>query len=263
MLQSLGVPDWQTDARSDAEELVEVSGRLCYKAFGTTLNANLTKVREGNHDYVGNILRQRHGSVIEHATVTFALLNVSRVFTHELVRHRAGAAYSQESMRFVRIDNIGMYDPHALSPDFLEQHLAPYACGHNNHRGWAKSVSEGIKETFQRKVEELEYIIVKTADDLGLNNPAMPFAVKKMVTSALRRLAPDGMLTSIIVTCNHRAWRHMIEMRTAPGAEEEIRRVFLDIGEQLLKRFPALYQDMSLNVNADGTSSWVFTHSKV
>ena len=54
----------------------------------------------------------------------------------------------------------------------------------------------------------------------------MPFHVKKEVTSALRRLAPTGLSTDIIWTANVRTLRHVIEMRTAEGAEEELRLVF-------------------------------------
>ena len=54
----------------------------------------------------------------------------------------------------------------------------------------------------------------------------MPFHVKKEVTSALRRLAPIGLSTDIIWTANARTLRHVIEMRTAEGAEEELRLVF-------------------------------------
>src|SRR5690606_6314298 len=97
-LDAIGAKDWRTPAtqvKSDGELLVEVAGRTCYKSFGTGLNANLTRVRADHAEYIGNILATKHGSVLDHAGATVGFAHVSRIFTHELVRHRAGCAYSQ------------------------------------------------------------------------------------------------------------------------------------------------------------------------
>ena len=77
----------------DGEKLVELSGRNCYKSFDVGLNPNITKVRTDSQEYHNNILKSAHGSVLEHATATFAFENISRVFSHEVVRHRAGTAF--------------------------------------------------------------------------------------------------------------------------------------------------------------------------
>src|SRR5262245_38075774 len=85
-LRHAGAPDWRSvEASSDSEELVEFMGRICYRSWRPGMNPNVTKVREGNRSYLGNILKSKHGSVIEHATTNWVLANVSRVFTHELV----------------------------------------------------------------------------------------------------------------------------------------------------------------------------------
>ncbi len=110
-LQAVGSPNWDTDAPSAGEKLIEVAGRSCYRSFEPGLNPNVTKIREGSKAYLENILKVKHGSVVEHANWTFAFFNVSRVFTHEIVRHRAGTAISQESLRFVRLTEIGMWVP--------------------------------------------------------------------------------------------------------------------------------------------------------
>ena len=98
------------------ELIVEFGGRACYRSWEPGLNANVTKVRTDQREYFANILRSAHGSVLEHANYSFALRNVSRVFTHELVRHRAGSAFSQESLRYVRLTDIGFRVPPALEP---------------------------------------------------------------------------------------------------------------------------------------------------
>ncbi len=75
-------------------------------------------------------------------------------------------------------------------------------------------------------VEQLEELQREGAHALGIDAEGVPFHVKKEVTSALRRLAPIGLSTDIIWTANVRTLRHVIEMRTDEGAEEELRLVF-------------------------------------
>jgi thymidylate synthase ThyX len=93
-------PDWKTDAPSHGEELIEVAGRLCYRSWfpydpdrPLCTNANVGQIREGNAKYISNLIKSAHGSVLECVNISMIFQNVSRVFTHELVRHRAGMAY--------------------------------------------------------------------------------------------------------------------------------------------------------------------------
>src|SRR6267143_3717455 len=79
-------------SKSEGELLTEVSGRMCYKSFGIGLNPNVTKIRQNSQDYIDNTLAKGDGSIFEHASCTFAFIDVSRVTTHELVRHRVGTA---------------------------------------------------------------------------------------------------------------------------------------------------------------------------
>src|SRR5262249_7199514 len=64
-----------------------------------------------------NIKRQRHGSVLEHANYTLLVEGVSRSLTHELVRHRAGFAYSQLSQRYVDESDAAFVIPPAILGD--------------------------------------------------------------------------------------------------------------------------------------------------
>src|SRR5829696_2246065 len=123
-LESVGGASW-LDRRvgeapegevNDGEQLIEFCGRVCYRSWEPGLNPNVRRVRNDPAEYFANILRAQHGSVLEHANYSFALRNVSRVFTHELIRHRAGSAFSQESLRFVRLTELGFRVPEALEP---------------------------------------------------------------------------------------------------------------------------------------------------
>ena len=88
----------------------------------------------------------------------------------------------------------------------------------------------------------------------------MPFHVKKEVTSALRRLAPIGLSTDIVWTANVRTLRHVIEMRTAAGAEEELRLVFDQVARVMQAEAPGPLPGLHAP-REDG--SWVPEHRKV
>ncbi len=231
-LAHLGVESWTTDAPSDAERLSEVMGRLCYRSFEPGLNPNVTRVREGNARYLANILASRHGSVLEHAMVNFIFADVSRVFTHELVRHRAGTAISQESLRFVRLEELSAWIP---------THIRE---------------SEEALELFVRTYEQLEQVQRDMARLFEIDQEKQ-FDRKKKLTSAFRRLAPDGLATTIGWSCNLRTLRHILEVRTDPHAEEEIRLVFGKVFEVVQKRYPNALGDYIVET-VDGLP-WVRT----
>ncbi|MDQ5958167.1 MAG: FAD-dependent thymidylate synthase [Patescibacteria group bacterium] len=236
-LDHIGVPDWKTDAPSDAEKLCEVMGRLCYKSFEPGLNPNVTKVREGNRPYLQNVISVGHGSVLEHGYLNFIFADVSRVFTHELVRHRQGVGISQESLRYVRLESLSASIP---------------TCIQENEVGMA---------LFCKTMEQLEDVQRELADIYGIRD-MKDFAVKKKLTSAFRRVAPIGLATNIGWSCNFRAIRHVIEMRTEPVAEEEIRLVFGQVFEIIRGRYPNIFGDYETE-DVDGLP-WVKTaHRKV
>src|ERR1700683_2596220 len=221
-----------TGEPNSGELLVEFAGRACYRSWEPGLNPNVTRVRTDQREYFANILRSAHGSVLEHANYSFVIRNCSRVFTHELVRHRAGSAFSQESLRYVRPPATASRAPPALEP---------------------------VREQVLSIVEQLEEFQTSAASRLGIDEDGVPFHVKKEVTSALRRLAPIGLSTDIGGTANARTLRHVIEMRTAEGAEEELRLVFDKIARMMQTEAPNLFQDF---VRQDD-GSWVPEYRKV
>ena len=118
---------------------------------------------------------------------------------------------------------------------------------------------EPVREKVLAIVEQLEEFQVSAAKELGIDDEGVPFHVKKEVTSALRRLAPTGLSTDIIWTANVRTLRHVVEMRTAPGAEEELRLVFDRVAAIMQAEAPGLFQDFARH--ADG--AWVPQFHKV
>lgn len=227
-LGSIGAYDWKRDDVTDAELLAEFAGRLCYRSWKPGLNPNVTKVREGNAEYLNNIVKQAHGSVFEHASVSFIFKNVSRVFTHELVRHRVGVAISQESMRYVRVDDVPFWLPETLKHD------------------------EEIGERSAKLMASIEEFQTWMRTKFNLDDPnASTFGYKKMMTSALRRFLPDGVATSILWTANFRTLRHVLTLRTAKAAEEEIRMVFDRVGHILHSRYPNVFGDLIRNMDGE------------
>jgi len=231
-LEHLGVENWETDAPSDAERLCEVFGRLCYRSFEPGLNPNVTRVREGNARYLSNILASGHGSVLEHPVLSFVFADVSRVFTHELVRHRAGTAISQESLRYVRLEGLSAWMP---------THIRE---------------SEETMDIFVRTMEQLEAVQDSLAELHDIAEET-EFDRKKKLTSAFRRMAPIGVATTIGWSCNIRTLRHVIELRTDPHSEEEIRLVFGMVYNLVKDRYPNLMGDYDVEM-VDGLP-WVKT----
>jgi len=242
-LNDIGNPDWEPEPGvSDGENLVEAAGRMCYRSWQPydpakpeATNPNVGQVRRGNERYLANVLKSGHGSILEHVNMTFICRHVSRVFTHELVRHRAGMAYSQESLRYVRLDDLSFWMPEAAR---------------NN---------PAAKEKFESVIDFLENTQKELADIFGIHDSS-DFTEKKHLTSMFRRLAPIGLGTSIMVTGNLRAWRHIISMRTSPAAEEEIRIVTGRIADLCKREYPNIFQDMEFD---PASGAWRFDHAKV
>lgn len=219
---------------NDPQNLAEFAGRLCYRSWAPGLNPNVTRVRPDQSSYLRNILTQAHGSVLEHVSFTFALHNVSRVLTHELVRHRPGTAVSQESLRYVRLADIPFWFP-----------------------AWAREDAELMKRA-TALLEQVEEFQRWMAGHFGLDDEGVGMGEKKHKTSFMRRLAPDGVATSLVWTANVRTLRHTIEARTDPGAEEEIRLLFGKIGQLMRAEAPDLFGDYEVR---DG--AWVPRWRKV
>lgn len=207
---------------TDGEQLVEFAGRLCYRSFEPGLNPNVTKTRDDSAAYIANILNQRHGSVLEHSYYVFLMHGVSRVLTHEWVRHRVGVSISQESMRYVRLDEIPFWMP-----------------------PWTEQDPE-LAAKCREHVEASERLMAWLNERLGVTDPAASFEHKKRMTSFVRRFCPFGVGSAMVWGANLRALRHVIEMRTDPAAEEEAQLVARLVYEAVQRQAPNVFGDYTL-----------------
>ena len=227
------IPD--ENIASNPALLIALAAKRCYMSFEEGLNPNVTKIRKDMVAYLENVLKSGHGSVLEHSVYSFAMEGVSRVFTAEMNRHRAGWAISEGSLRFIRFDkDIPYWLPTSLQenqtddPDLVQRKR--------------KSV-EVFKSAFGHQEEAYaELLRIWDMDDTHHN-----FHYKKVVTSCLRRIVGLGVATGGVWTGNIRALRHVISMRATEAAEEEIFYVFGQIGKMMIEKEPLLFGDFSQN----------------
>lgn len=228
------VETWSTDTGVAGEKLIEVAGRLCYMSFA--------KPRPGgNAAYIGHILEVGHGSVLEHSVYNLILTGVSRSFTHELIRHRAGFGYSQLSQRFVDESSCAFVEPDAIADD------------PELHRVWLEAVQHS-----QRAYRAL-------ADGLAARFSDIPDRTlrRKKAREAARSVLPNATETKVFVTANGRALRHFIEMRADPAADAEIRKVAVAVLKVLQAESPNLFGDYTLSDLPGGGQSASTPHRKV
>ncbi len=219
---------------TDGERLAEFAGRLCYMS-------QKNPASRSTRDYLENIKKQGHGSVLEHASYSLLLEGVSRSLTHELVRHRAGFAYSQLSQRYVDESQAAFVIPPAIIGD--EALTAQ----------WQAQV-EGAQATYVALVEKLMERYSWVADKVHR---------RKMAREAARGVLPNSTETKIVVTANARAWRTMLELRSSEGAEQEIRRLSLMVLRTLQAEAPGFFADFEVYTAEDRVDAARISYHKV
>ena len=242
------VGNWHSDTDIDAERLAEIAGRVCYMSFA--------KPRPGgNKAYIDHILEVGHGSVLEHAVFSLLITGVSRSLTHELVRHRAGFAYSQLSQRFVDESDCKFVEPQVIAedPELHQIWLEAVASAQESY----KKLSDGMAAKLaQSKPKEIFCKPVKPADGMHVKQ-SDGFAAKiidttlhrKRAREAARSVLPNCTETKIVVTGNARALRHFIEMRGSIHADAEIRRLAVAVLDKLRDAAPNLFGDYTVDEN--------------
>lgn len=211
--------------------------------------------RNGQPVWCGN-------SVLEHSMFTFSIENVSRVFTGEMNRHRAGWAISEGSMRFIRFsDNVPYWEPTSIQGDevltldgeapFRYEELAKLADRVNNTRANKAIILRSVEEKKQASRAIFERMFDSDRDGYKVLEaiwkdelaPESKFKAKKEITSMMRRIVGMGCATGGTWTGNVRALRHVLALRCSPAAEEEILYVFSTIAKMMVEKEPLLFGD--------------------
>lgn len=201
-------------------KLIEIAGRTAYQSRRRITNSSAAR-------FVEMLRKKGHESVLEHSCMTVEFNNVSRGFTHELVRHRL-VSYTQESTRYVDESDFLVVIPPDKNPDEiigdLEIRDEPVGVVPMNYK---------IKFSF-RKWMELNEQMYRALRKNGWH------------TQDARQVLPIGIKSQIVATANFREWRHIFELRTAPTAHWEIRRVMINLLADVQKRVPVIFDDFEI-----------------
>lgn len=199
------------------DTLIEFAGRHCYRSW--------SKGRK-RQDYIRNIIEQGHESVLEHASITWAISGVSRALSHELVRHRVGVAISQESQRFVKPDD---------NTGFVVPPLLVNILNGDSHDG------QMMLDVFTWSCED-----ALGAYDAVFDHVDAAAVKRKQAAECARALIPNAMETRLVWSTNLRLLRHFFCLRGSEAADLEIRRLAVVLFERTRKLAPLVFADFSL-----------------
>jgi flavin-dependent thymidylate synthase len=213
----------------------------CYMSFGPRRTKN-----ENAAAYFERLTSAGHGSVLEHASFSFLLYGISRSVTHELVRHRAGAGFSQVSQRYVS----GAVLRFVERPEYQED--------------------EGLHRLFEERTDRAAAEYEEMADRLlerqegGASTLTADYKTdaRKKVQQTARSLLPNETEAPMVFTGNVRALRHIVEMRADAHAESEIRNLAVRIFLCLRQSDPILFGDYRIGELPDGTFTVTTEHRK-
>jgi thymidylate synthase (FAD) len=224
---------WVGDA-TGGERLAEFAGRVCYMS-------QKNPAHRSTAEYIENIKKQGHGSVLEHAVYVLLIEGISRSCSHELVRHRAGFGYSQLSQRYVDESEASFVMPPAVQGD------------------------EALEKEWERQLAAAQTAYVAAVEGLMKRYEWVADKIhrRKMAREAARSVLPNATETKIVVSGNARAWRTMLELRCGEGAEQEIRRMAVACLRVLQKEAAALFSDFEFYTAEDRAEAARVTYHKV
>lgn len=216
---------WQDMEGEDSiARMIEFGGRHCYRAWEKGRNRS---------DYIANIIEMAHGSVLEHATVNWAIQGVSRSLSLELARHRVGIALSQESQRYVDASEINFVVPPILS--FLAGSNSNIMTDFHRDNVHALARYKALQEAI---VERLAYKV--NAGDIKADTMAT-----KRANEAARALLPNDTETRFLWTTNMRLLLHFLWLRGGMGADLEIRRLAVELLRHAQFVAPEIFNSMT------------------
>jgi thymidylate synthase (FAD) len=204
------------DGKQIAKNL-ERYARTAYKSEGA--------ITGDSYDaFLRRIIKSGHTSTLEHEKVTVKFV-VDRGISHEIVRHRVGAAYTQESTRYCNYSKDGFGNEiTVIKPFFFNGSLAGTTREDAKWGCWLQAVG----------IAEMAYL------DL-LRIGASP--------QEARSVLPNSLKTEIVVTYNIREWRHFFSLRCAKEAHPQMRQVAIPLFVRMRERLAPLFDDLSFDMN--------------
>lgn len=195
------------------ERVVAMAARLCYSAAGAEELAE--KMDSGQVErLVAKIVEMGHASTLEHVNFTFGIEGVSRVLTHQLVRHRL-ASYSQQSQRYVAEHDFEYVMPPSIAA-----------------RPEARERFEALMEDIRGAYDELTAMGVPKED--------------------ARYVLANAAETKIVATMNARSLMHFFNLRCCNRAQWEIRELAYKMLEQAKAAAPLLFRNAGASCVASG-----------
>ena len=207
---------------------------MCYLSFGARQS------NKSNCEYIQNLIKHGHDSVLEHVNWTFLLTGVSRAFTHQLVRHRVGFAFSQLSQQY-----HDESDATFVVPALVDE--SPKALN-----AWHKAI-----EVSRRAYRE----ILESLNEDAPQSMTKSSEFTRLIRSAARSILPNATETKIVVTANARALRHFLKVRGCIEGDYEMRIVSKLIYDLIASDAPAIVADFQVTRLSDGTPSVVLENS--
>lgn len=188
----------------NAEDVVAAAAQLCYSA--SSISQILERGRSKKKALLEKIVSAGHFSVLEHASFTFGIEDISRACSHQLVRHRL-ASFSQQSQRYVSVvEKFGSVTPASIA----------------SHPGFRERYADFIRETQEFYQEML---------DAGI--PA----------EDARFVLPNAVGTKLVMTMNARELHHFFRLRSCYRAQWEIRELALEMLRLVRREAPLLFAE--------------------
>lgn len=241
----------------EPDKVVAQAGKLCYSAVGVEeITQKLTE--EEIARYVNMLANIGHESPLEHVSFTFAIEGISRVTTHQLVRHRL-ASYSQQSQRYVKLEQFEYIIPPAIEKNekaktlFIEtmerdQQVYDIIVNeliddilYNDYKSDYGACVKGLK-TIKETIT-----IQDIATDFASKFPKEFSKAEKQAIEDARYVFPNACETKIVVTMNARSLLHFFNVRCCNRAQWEIREMATEMLKECKKIAPALFKKAGPN----------------